>query len=130
MDQHRLAFSVTPEPQLKYARLGSSFLTIIRDDRVSAFCATTKFLVFFVLMILDPCKVVGMASGHLHILDVTGNEVRKYRQHRSPILCVSADEAGEHVASGGQDGIINRMILWFIVDWTNRSHLHLQFVLE
>lgn len=54
----------------------------------------------------DPFQVVGMASGHLHILDVTGNEVRKYRQHRSPILCVSADEAGEHVASGGQDGTI------------------------
>ena len=51
------------QPQLKYQRLGADVTHICAREEASCLCVTSKVL------------ALGTASGSLHILDVSGDEV-------------------------------------------------------
>ena len=52
------------EPRLKYQRLGSSVIEILRQDAASCLCVSSKLL------------ALGTHDGTIHVLDFAGNEVQ------------------------------------------------------
>lgn len=82
------------EPKLKYMRLGSSVVTILKSDKATCLVAHEKFL------------VMGTQTGRLHVLDVTGNEIMRLEVHSGPVTDLSMDSTGDFVASCSTDGTV------------------------
>ena len=83
------------EPHLKYERMGSDLALLLANEPATCLCVHPKLI------------LVGTGPGRVHVFDHLGNRVRPARQPHS--LCVnqiSADEAGEHVASCSDDGTV------------------------
>lgn len=80
------------EPILKYSRFEGSLPKILVDDSVSAFtlCRT--------------CIVLGSHSGLVYILNLKGEEIKRYRGHTAAVSGVSIDKDGMTVASASIDG--------------------------
>eukprot|EP00798_Chlamydomonas_sp_ICE-L_P008222 gene8222-1488_t len=80
------------EPQLKYEQLGEDVQgSIIANDRVSCLCLSDKIL------------ALGTESGNVHVLDYSGNEVRRLTQHKMRVNDLSFDRDEEHLASCSDD---------------------------
>ncbi|PRP85869.1 vacuolar protein sorting-associated protein [Planoprotostelium fungivorum] len=73
------------EPKLKYQRLGSHVSDILRKDLARCTVVHQKFL------------AMGTHSGAIHILDLHGNEVKRFNSHNLPINDLSVDVAGRVV---------------------------------
>lgn len=54
------------EPQLKYERLGADVKSILQDATATCLCLSEKVL------------ALGTSAGNIHILDYSGNEVRRH----------------------------------------------------
>lgn len=83
------------EPHLKYERMGSHLALLLAEEPATCLCVHPKLV------------LVGTGPGRLHVFDHLGNRVRPPRQPHS--LCVneiSADSAGEYVASCSDDGTV------------------------
>ncbi|KAF0294963.1 Vacuolar protein sorting-associated protein 41 [Amphibalanus amphitrite] len=83
------------EPHLKYERMGSDLALLLAAEPATCLCVHPKLV------------LVGTGLGRVHVFDHLGNRVRPARQPHT--LCVneiSADEAGEHVASCSDDGTV------------------------
>ena len=59
------------EPRLKYQRLGASVTEILENDPASCLCVSDKIL------------ALGTHDGSIHVLDVSGNEVRMVDYRRA-----------------------------------------------
>jgi hypothetical protein len=71
------------EPTLKYQRLSASVTGILKTDSATCLATHEKFL------------VLGTKMGHMHLLDLNGNEVAKMSPHSSAINDLSIDGAGD-----------------------------------
>jgi len=80
------------EPKLKYQRLGSNVIEILRRDAASCMALHEKFL------------CLGTHWGVVYILDINGNEIRRYPCHSATIHELSIDASGEYIASCSDDG--------------------------
>eukprot|EP01117_Protostelium_nocturnum_P020637 TRINITY_DN938_c0_g2_i1.p1 TRINITY_DN938_c0_g2~~TRINITY_DN938_c0_g2_i1.p1 ORF type:complete len:911 (-),score=318.10 TRINITY_DN938_c0_g2_i1:20-2752(-) len=87
------------EPKLKYQRLGSSVIEILRKDAASCMAVHFKFL------------ALGTHWGVVYILDFNGNEIKRFPSHSTTINELSVDAAGEYIASCSDDGrvVINSL---------------------
>lgn len=85
------------EPKLKYQRLGSSVASILKSDTARTMIAHDKFL------------VLGTQQGHIHVLDLNGNEIMKLEVHSGPVTDMSMDSTGDFIASCSSDGMRVRM---------------------
>ena len=83
-----------PEPILKYQRLGASVTEILSSDVAICLAVHSRFL------------ALGTKSGGVHVLDLNGNEIRRFTPHSARINCVSIDSTGEFVGSCSQDGTV------------------------
>lgn len=83
---------LSSEPQMKYERLGSSFLEIIQKDTVSCLAYNPKFI------------VIGTHWGMVHLLDISGNEIKRYASHAACVNSICIEEKGDYFASAGDDG--------------------------
>ena len=82
------------EPTLKYQRLGGSFPSIIAKDAASCLAAHSKFI------------ALGTEGGVVHILDLSGNEIRRFSPHSAAVSDICIDTTGEFVGSCSQDGTV------------------------
>lgn len=82
------------EPTLKYQRLGGSCPSILARDAASCLAAHNKFM------------ALGTVSGAVHVLDLAGNEIRRFTPHSAAVLDVCIDTTGEFVGSCSQDGTV------------------------
>eukprot|EP00762_Andalucia_godoyi_P007526 ANDGO_00771.mRNA.1 Vacuolar protein sorting-associated protein 41 homolog len=81
------------EPVFKYLKLGSHTPALLSTDLCTVLRVHFKFL------------LLGTATGHIHILDFTGSNVRSFYPHpNSAISAISVDDRGEFVATLGADG--------------------------
>ncbi|KAI9591225.1 hypothetical protein BDF19DRAFT_455828 [Syncephalis fuscata] len=81
------------EPHLKYQRVtATNVVEIFKKDAASIILVSDKFM------------IIGTHWGMVHIMDFTGNEVKKYRAHAATVQSLSIDQAGEYVASASDDG--------------------------
>lgn len=81
------------EPKLKYQVLMAGSLSdILKKDNISTITATDRFL------------AVGTHNGMIHILDLTGNSVKRFKCHSTTINQISIDDNGEYIASASDDG--------------------------
>jgi len=82
------------EPKLKYERIGSALLEILKDDAASCMVVHAKFL------------ALGTHWGVVHILDHQGNDIssKKFPSHTTTVNQLSIDSNGEYVASCAEDG--------------------------
>jgi len=81
------------EPKLKYQVLiAGSLSDILKKDNISTITATDRFL------------AVGTHNGMIHILDLTGNSVKRFKCHSTTINQISIDDNGEYIASASDDG--------------------------
>ena len=83
-----------PEPVLKYQRLGASVTEILAADAASCLAVHSKFL------------ALGTIGGSVHVLDLNGNEIRRFTPHSARVNDVSVDSTGEFVGSCSQDGTV------------------------
>ncbi|GBF95415.1 hypothetical protein Rsub_08377 [Raphidocelis subcapitata] len=77
-----------PEPQLKYERLGCDVKSILAGGAA----ATT-------LALSEKVLALGTSAGGIHILDYSGNEVKRFAHHPGPVRHLSFDAEAEHIAS-------------------------------
>lgn len=70
------------EPLVQYQRLGGSMQTILSSDCASCLAVHSKFL------------ALGTRSGAVHVLDLDGNEIRRFRPHSDCVNDVCIDAAG------------------------------------
>ena len=82
------------EPILKYNRIGLDVTEMLTRDSTSCIRAHEKFL------------VVGTQNGFIYILDLNGNEVKRFYAHSMPVNEVSVDITGEYVCSCSDDGLV------------------------
>ena len=82
------------EPTLKYQRLGGAVTSILASDAASCLAAHVKFI------------ALGTASGAVHVLDLSGNEIRRFSPHSAVVNDICIDSTGEFVASCSQDGTV------------------------
>jgi WD40 repeat protein len=82
------------EPTLKYQRLGGSLPSILAADKASCLAAHSKFL------------SLGTDAGAVHVLDLAGNEIRRFTPHSAPVTDICIDATGEFVGSCSQDGTV------------------------
>eukprot|EP00882_Tetradesmus_deserticola_P033885 GHRQ01038742.1.p1 GENE.GHRQ01038742.1~~GHRQ01038742.1.p1 ORF type:complete len:223 (+),score=59.26 GHRQ01038742.1:288-956(+) len=75
------------EPQLKYERLGADVKDILNDASATALCLSEKVL------------ALGTSLGNIHILDYSGNEVKRFSLHSQAVRHISFDDKAEYVAS-------------------------------
>eukprot|EP01052_Picozoa_sp_SAG31_P063709 SAG31_NODE_22625_length_521_cov_1.362559_1_plen_76_part_10 len=61
------------EPLLKYQRIGASVAEILQRDRASCLRTHEKFL------------AVGTQNGFVYILDLNGNEIKRWYAHASAV---------------------------------------------
>eukprot|EP01120_Amphizonella_sp_Union-15-10_P003630 TRINITY_DN1403_c0_g1_i1.p1 TRINITY_DN1403_c0_g1~~TRINITY_DN1403_c0_g1_i1.p1 ORF type:complete len:882 (-),score=190.64 TRINITY_DN1403_c0_g1_i1:13-2658(-) len=80
------------EPKLKYQRLGSSVVEILKKDAASCLAVHPKFL------------ALGTHWGVVYILDIIGNESSRFHLHQSVVNELSIGGDGEYLASCGDDG--------------------------
>ena len=73
------------EPLLKYSRIGLDVAEMLTRDSVSCIRAHEKFL------------VIGTQNGFIYILDLNGNEIKRFYVHSMPVNEVSVDVTGECV---------------------------------
>ena len=82
------------EPTLKYQRMGGSVASILASDTASCLAAHAKFL------------ALGTDSGTVHVLDLGGNEIRRFSPHSAAVADICIDSTGEFVGSCSQDGTV------------------------
>ncbi|KAI8618778.1 hypothetical protein BC830DRAFT_1107192 [Chytriomyces sp. MP71] len=80
------------EPMLKYQRLSGTLSETLKKDAVSAMDVSDRFL------------AIGTHWGVVHILDVGGNNVKRFECHSASVNCVCIDTSAEFVASASDDG--------------------------
>jgi hypothetical protein len=81
-------------PTLKYQRLGADATKILKEDAASCLSVHDKFL------------TLGTRSGAVHMLDLNGNEIRKFSPHSAAVNAMCIDASGEHLGSCSQDGTV------------------------
>ena len=86
--------SEDPEPVLKYQRLGASVTEILAADAASCLAVHAKFL------------ALGTVAGAVHVLDLNGNEIRRFKPHSARVNGISIDRTGEFVGSCSEDGTV------------------------
>jgi WD40 repeat protein len=82
------------EPTLTYQRLGGSVPDILKADAASCLAVHAKFL------------ALGTLAGAVHVLDLHGNEIRRFTPHSANVTDVCIDATGEFVGSCSQDGTV------------------------
>ncbi|KAL6759854.1 hypothetical protein V8C86DRAFT_1228689 [Haematococcus lacustris] len=82
------------EPQLKYDLLSGSVPDIVSEHLVTCLCLSDKIL------------ALGTEHGSIHVLDYSGNEVRRLQPHSSRVHALSFDGEGEVLASGSEEGVV------------------------
>ena len=82
------------EPTLKYTRLGGSVPAILSADAATCLAAHSKFL------------ALGTEAGSVHVLDLSGHEIRKFTPHSAGVSDICIDPTGEFVGSCSQDGTV------------------------
>ncbi|XP_037087843.1 vacuolar protein sorting-associated protein 41 homolog [Pollicipes pollicipes] len=83
------------EPHLKYERMGSDLALLLAEEPATCLCVHPKLV------------LVGTGPGRVHVFDHLGNRVRPARQpHTLCVNQISADDAGEFVASCSDDGSV------------------------
>ena len=85
---------VEAEPILKYNRIGLDVTEMLTRDSASCIRAHEKFL------------VIGTQNGFIYILDLNGNEIKRFYAHSMPVNEVSVDITGEYVCSCSDDGLV------------------------
>ncbi|KAI8813292.1 hypothetical protein BJ742DRAFT_746816 [Cladochytrium replicatum] len=87
------------EPKLKYARLKGTLGEMLKKDNVSSFAVSDRFL------------ALGTHGGIVHILDINGNDTRRFECHSATVHELCIDNTGEYVASASDDGkvVINNL---------------------
>ncbi|KAJ7087362.1 hypothetical protein B0H15DRAFT_843711 [Mycena belliarum] len=80
------------EPALKYERIGGSLPNLLKKDTASALCISKSLL------------AMGTHGGIVHILDLTGNQIKSYKPHMASIIDIAMDETAEYVATASIDG--------------------------
>lgn len=71
------------EPKLKYVRLGASVFDILQKDSATCMAVHEKFL------------ALGTNWGVVYILDVTGNEIKRFAAHSACVNELCIEETGE-----------------------------------
>mmetsp|Transcript_22795 Transcript_22795/g.49963 ORF Transcript_22795/g.49963 Transcript_22795/m.49963 type:complete len:111 (+) Transcript_22795:110-442(+) len=82
------------EPQLRYEHLGSDVQNILAHDKVTCLCLSDKIL------------ALGTELGRIHLLDYSGNEVRRLENHQKRINDLSFDKDEENLASCSEDSTV------------------------
>jgi len=84
------------EPRLKYQRFGagSSIPGILKSDSSSCLCVSPKIL------------ALGTHAGQVHLLDLNGNEVKRFHAHGATVNELCFDNRGEYVGSCSDDGTV------------------------
>ncbi|KAI8852801.1 hypothetical protein BC829DRAFT_360401 [Chytridium lagenaria] len=82
------------EPKLKYQRLAGTLGETLKKDAVSTMAVSDRFL------------ALGTHWGIIHILDLNGNDVKRFECHSATVNEISIDTNGEYVASASDDGKI------------------------
>ena len=82
------------EPTFKYQRLGGSVSKILAADAASCLAAHVKFL------------ALGTEGGAVHVLDLGGNEIRRFSPHSAAVTDICLDATGEFVGSCSNDGTV------------------------
>ncbi|KAJ3192921.1 Vacuolar protein sorting-associated protein 41 [Entophlyctis luteolus] len=87
------------EPMLKYQRLSANLADALKKDAVAAMAVSDRFL------------ALGTHWGVVHILDLAGNNVKRFACHSATVNDLAIDDSGEFVASASDDGrvIINSL---------------------
>ncbi|TPX31569.1 hypothetical protein SeMB42_g07741 [Synchytrium endobioticum] len=87
------------EPKLKYQRLTSALADLLKKDSVSCMATSDRFI------------ALGTHWGVIHILDLDGNDVKRFQCHSATVHQLSIDTHGEFVASASDDGrvVINSL---------------------
>eukprot|EP01116_Phalansterium_solitarium_P018877 TRINITY_DN5135_c0_g1_i4.p2 TRINITY_DN5135_c0_g1~~TRINITY_DN5135_c0_g1_i4.p2 ORF type:complete len:200 (+),score=41.25 TRINITY_DN5135_c0_g1_i4:95-694(+) len=80
------------EPKLKYQRLSSNVVEILKRDSASCMGIHDKFL------------AMGTHFGVVHVLDFIGVEIRRLPTNTTTIKALSIDDSGEWIASCSDDG--------------------------
>ncbi|KAG4096453.1 vacuolar protein sorting-associated protein 41 [Neocallimastix lanati (nom. inval.)] len=80
------------EPKLKYQIITGNISEVLKRDDISTITASDRFL------------AVGTHNGMIHILDLTGNSVKRFKCHSGTINQISIDDNGEYIASASDDG--------------------------
>ncbi|KAJ1561457.1 hypothetical protein HK405_003882 [Cladochytrium tenue] len=80
------------EPKLKYQRLAGTLSDTLKKDAVSTMAVSDRFL------------ALGTHWGVVHILDLNGNDVKKFEAHSATVNEISIDTNGEYIASASDDG--------------------------
>ena len=73
------------EPTFKYQRLGGSVAKILAADAATCLTAHVKFL------------ALGTEGGAVHVLDLGGNEIRRFSPHSAAVTDICVDVTGEFV---------------------------------
>ncbi|KAJ3116451.1 Vacuolar protein sorting-associated protein 41 [Physocladia obscura] len=79
------------EPMLKYQRLSGTLGDSLKKDAVSTIAVCDRFL------------ALGTHAGHVHILDLSGNNVKKFSPHAASVTAIAIDSSAEYVASASDD---------------------------
>eukprot|EP00884_Botryococcus_braunii_P013195 jgi/Botrbrau1/21877/Bobra.0249s0007.1 len=82
------------EPRLKYQRLGASVTELLVQTSATCLCVSDKIL------------ALGTLEGSVHVLDITGNEVKRLNAHKQTVNCICFDETVEYIASCSDDGTV------------------------
>ena len=82
------------EPLLRYQRLGADVTEILRDDHATCLACHPKFL------------ALGTRKGIVAVLDLNGNEIRRFSPHSAAVNDLCIDRSGEFVGSCSQDGTV------------------------
>ena len=82
------------EPLLRYQRLGADVTGILRDDHATCLACHPKFL------------ALGTRAGVVAVLDLNGNEIRRFSPHSAAVNDLCIDRSGEFVGSCSEDGTV------------------------
>ena len=82
------------EPLLRYQRLGADVTEILRDDHATCLACHPKFL------------ALGTRAGVVAVLDLNGNEIRRFSPHSAAVNDLCIDRSGEFVGSCSEDGTV------------------------
>ncbi|KAJ3067866.1 Vacuolar protein sorting-associated protein 41, partial [Podochytrium sp. JEL0797] len=107
------------EPMLKYQRLSGTLAETLQKDAVSCLAVSDRFLVCeehspsvpLVPSLLNLPKALGTHCGMVHLLDLSGNNVKRFEAHSASVTDISIDSSAEFVASSSDDGrvVINSL---------------------
>ncbi|KAJ1491242.1 hypothetical protein T484DRAFT_1775170 [Baffinella frigidus] len=112
------------EPRLKYQRLGNSVPDILKRESASSVAVHANFLAIGTQRlgnsVPDILKresassvaehanflAIGTQGGWIYILDLQGNEVRRFASHTAVVNDLAFDRGGDAVASCSDDGTV------------------------